>query len=149
MAASQSGSTGKRPARLPECAPEDLAVEVWWEQDGGGLRGHVIVENIGNRACVLPGKPGVTPLGLDGAPLPTQTLITLEMLHPGYVILQPGQRAAARVRWSSWCGPPASDRAQVNWGDGTAIADVHGPVQPQCSPGEPDNLTSSWFNASS
>jgi hypothetical protein len=149
MAASQGGGTGKLPSRLPECAPEDLAVQVRWERDGGGLRGVVIAENISDRACVLPGKPGVIPLGLDGAPLQTQTLITLEMRHPGYVILQPGQRAAAQVSWSSWCGPPASDRAQVSWGDGEVIADVHGPVQPDCSPGEPDNLTSSWFNASS
>jgi hypothetical protein len=22
---------------------------------------------------------------------------------------------------------------------------VHGPAQPECSPGEPDNLVSSWF----
>ena len=32
----------------------------------------------------------------------------------GYVILQPGQRAAP-VGWSNWCGQQASARAQVSW----------------------------------
>ena len=87
----------------------------------------------------------MTPLQHDGAPLPVSTIVGLENLEPGYVILQPGQRAAARVHWGSWCGQEVSDRARVDWPGGSAEANVDGPVQPECVKGRPDNLTSSWF----
>lgn len=132
-------------ASLPLCEPEDLALTVRWEQDGAGLRGEVTARNVGSRACRLAGKPGVTPLGLDGAPLPAETVITLEMRTPGYVALQPGQRATAPLTWRNWCGPDASAHARVSWQGGTAIADVQGPVQPRCSGLEADNLFSGWF----
>jgi hypothetical protein len=109
------------------CGSGDLAVVVSWEHDGDGLRGQVIAENVSGRACRLEGKPGVTPLQPGGAPLPVTTTVTLEMLEPGYVILQPGERAAAPVRWGSWCGQQASDRARVDWPSGSTVATVHGP----------------------
>ncbi len=99
----------------------------------------------GRRACRLAGKPEVTPLAGDGTPLPAQTVVTLEWRSPGYVLLRPGQRAAARVGWSSWCGRQAGGRARVRWDSGEAAAEVHGPAQPECSPGAPGNLVSSWF----
>jgi Protein of unknown function (DUF4232) len=130
----------------PVCEPEDLTVTVRWEPDGsGGLRGQVIAENVGGRACRLPGKPGVAPVGADGTTLPVQTVITMEWVQPGYVILRPGQRAAAAVRWLSWCGQRASDQARVGWGDRSALARVDGPLQPECTAGRPGNLSSSWF----
>jgi hypothetical protein len=135
------GSSGE-----PVCEPGDLAVTVRWDPDGnGGLRGQVIAENVSGRACRLPGKPTVTPVGLDGTPLPVQTVVTMEWVQPGYVTLQPGQRAAAPAFWLSWCGQRASDRARVSWGDHFAMADVHGPHQPECTAGKTDNLSSSWF----
>jgi len=140
-----TGLPGERPPEPPLCEPADLAVAVYWEQDGGGLRGQVVAENVGGRACRLAGKPGVTPLAADGTPLPAQTVSTLEWRSPGYVILEPGQRAAARLGWGSWCGQQAGGRARVDWGSGEAVAEVHGPSQPDCSPGQPGNLTSSWF----
>ena len=132
-------------AEVPLCEAADLAVAVHWAPDGTGLRGQVVAENVGGRACRLAGKPGITPLAADGTPLPAQTVITLEWRSPGYVLLEPGQRAAARVGWRSWCGRQAAGQAQVDWGSGQAVADVHGPAQPECSPGEPGNLVSSWF----
>jgi Domain of unknown function (DUF4232) len=132
-------------AEAPLCEAADLAVVVRWQREGTGLRGQVVAENVGGRACRLPGKPEVTPLAGDGTPLPAQTVITMEWRSPGYVLLQPGQRAAAPVGWSSWCGRRAGGRAQVGWGSGSAVAEVHGPTQPECSPGAPDNLVSSWF----
>jgi hypothetical protein len=130
---------------LPLCGSQDLTVAVHWERDGTGLRGQIIARNVSARACRLAGKPTITPLGLDGVPLPAETLVTLEWLEPGYVVLQPGQRAAAPVTWREWCGKPASERARVSWNDGTTVTQVSGPAQPGCSQGTADNLTSSWF----
>ena len=131
---------------VPLCGSDDLAVVVQWEHSGRGLDGQVIAENVGVRACRLAYKPEVTPLQPDGTPLPVETLVTLEEKIPAYVIIEPGQRAAARVHWGSWCGQQASDRARVDWYGGSTVAKVHGPTQPECSPGQPDNLTSSWFH---
>jgi hypothetical protein len=118
---------------------------VRWERDGGGLRGQVIAENVSGRACLLPGKPEVNPIGVDGRPLPAGTVITLEWRMPGYVIIAPGGRAAAPVSWSSWCGAPAAGRAIVTWeGGGPAEAEVHGPAQPACD-GRSLDLSTSWF----
>ncbi|MGH3281588.1 MAG: DUF4232 domain-containing protein [Trebonia sp.] len=130
--------------QLPTCGPDDVSVTVHWERDGGRLRGRVTVENTGGRTCRLPGKPGVRPLGLDGTPLPVETVITLEMRHPGYVDLEPGQRAAAEVGWGGWNGASASPRAQVSWQGCTAVAPVEGPAQP-ASAQPPCNIFSSWF----
>ena len=131
-------------AEMPACGPDDLTVTVRWERDGGGLRGQVIAENTGGRACRLPGKPGVTPLGLDGKPLPVETIVTMEWLSPGYVALEPGQLAAAPVAWGGWDGLAASSLAQVTWEGGTATAVVEGPPQPAAT-GSLGNISSSWF----
>ncbi|MDQ2811764.1 MAG: DUF4232 domain-containing protein [Actinomycetota bacterium] len=124
-----------------------------WERDGDALRGQVIAENVSGRACRLEAgharlehKPAVTPLQPDETPLPVATIVGMENLEPGYVILQPGQRAAAFVRWGSWCGQQrVSTRARVDWPGGSTVANVDGPVQPECVKGQADNLTSSWF----
>jgi Protein of unknown function (DUF4232) len=131
---------------VPLCGSDDLAVVVIWEQDGPGLDGQVVAENVSGQACRLGHKPEVTPLQPDGTPLPVKTIISLELKTPPYVILEPGQRAAAHVHWwSSWRGQQASDQARVKWTGGSTTAKVHGPTQPECSPGQPSNLTSSWF----
>lgn len=131
---------------VPRCGSDDLAVVVNWEHDGAALHGQVIAENVSGRACRLADKPAVTPLQPDGAPLQVKTIISLELKIPRYVILEPGQRAASRVYWGSWCGQQASDRARVDWPGGSTVAKVHGPTQPECSPGQSTNLTSSWFH---
>jgi hypothetical protein len=130
---------------VPACLPGEVSVTVRWERDEGGLRGQVIVENTGGRACRLPGKPRVRPLGMDGAPLPVRNIITMEWRNPGHVVVEPGQRAAAPLLWAGWDGAGASPRAEVEWGGGTAVAPVEGPVQPT-SAGPARNLTSSWFD---
>jgi hypothetical protein len=67
------------------------------------------------------------------------------MLEPGYVILQPRERAAARVWWPSCCGHQTSDRARVDWPGGSTVAQVRGPTQPECVEDRTRNLTSYWF----
>lgn len=131
---------------VPPCGPDDLTILVKWEHDGIGLRGQVTAENVGGRACRLAGKPEVTPLRSDGSSLPARTITTREWRSPGYVILQPGERAAAQVAWTSWCGQQASDRALVDWPGGSTVAVVHGPAQPECINDHPGNLISSWFD---
>lgn len=114
--------------------------------DDGSLRGDLTVRNRGTVVCRVGGKPALTPLGVDGRPLPAQTVVTMEMRMPGWVVLQPGARAASRVGWSGWCGDPASGRAHVRWEQGEATIMVDGPPQPRCPDGgQPVNLWSSWF----
>jgi hypothetical protein len=130
---------------IPECGSDDLAVSVRWERAGIGLEGQIIVENISGHACRLSHKPWVIPLGTDGRELPVEALITLE-LHLDPVILDPGRRAAAPVGWAGWCGDTASGLVQVKWISGSTVVDVEGPRQPDCpDPGQPTNLSSSWF----
>jgi hypothetical protein len=129
----------------PVCHPNDVSVTVHWERHGNGLRGQVVAENISARACRLPGKPAVVPIGQDGKPLPAETIITMEWISPGYVELAPGDRAAAGVGWGNWCGDQASQRALVRWEGTELVAEVDGPAQPGCEPGKPNNLTSGWF----
>ena len=127
------------------CGPDDIEVEVRWARDGTALRGQLVARNIGGRACRLAGKPTVTPLAADGTPLPVQTVITLEMMQPGYALLQPGDVATSRISWNSWCGQPVSDRAVADWNSGSAVVPVHGPVQPGCDQAQRAQMTSYWF----
>jgi hypothetical protein len=131
------------PDEIPEAVPGELAFSLSWEADDGGLRGELTAVNVGDRPVRLTGKPGVTPIGVDGVPLDTVTAVSLEMRLPGYVVLAPGERATAPVWWSAWDGPPAGDTARISW-DGEAEADVTGPRQPERREGA-TNLSSSWF----
>ena len=58
---------------VPPCAGEDVVVRVIWEREGGGLRGEVVVHNVGDHACRLGGKPSVSPLAADGTAIAAQS----------------------------------------------------------------------------
>lgn len=131
---------------VPLCRSDDVVVSLRWERSGDALVGEVIAENVVGHACRLGGKPTLTPLRQDGEPLPTQHIVTLEARVPSFVVLQPGQRATARVSWGGWCGDPASGRVVIGWEGGSAVADVQGPRQPGCPEGGGANLSSSWFD---
>jgi hypothetical protein len=136
-------------SKLPVCGPDDVRLTVSWEAEGTGLRGQVIAENVSGRRCRLPGKPGVVPVGLDGEPLPVRTTITLEGRSPGYAVLEAGGRAAAPVRWDSWCGEAAGDQALVTWSGHESVtgrATVTGPRQPSCQ-GRSGAIWAGWFDA--
>jgi hypothetical protein len=145
---------GHRPARyvrcpittVPECAPADVHVTLRWRDERGVLVGHIEMHNVSSRAGRLTGKPWVEPVGTDGTPLPVQSIVTLEARVPGYVVLQPGERARARISWPAWDGAPASGRAFVHWPGGAVEVEVDGPAQPaRAGADDPTNLTSSWF----
>jgi Protein of unknown function (DUF4232) len=131
----------------PECRAQDVRVSVQWQhQDDGGLRGRVVVQNTGARACRVSDKPVLRPLDRAGRPLDAHTIVSLEFRHPGFVVVPPGGRAAAAVTWAGWNGPPAGDRALVGWGHPRqeASAAVSGPLQPARTE-PPHNLVSGWF----
>ncbi|MCU1616079.1 MAG: hypothetical protein JWO98_3619 [Frankiales bacterium] len=129
-----------------ECGVADVDVAVTWHDRGGSLTGSVTVRNISRHACRVTGKPGVIPLGDDGAPLDVQTVITLELRRPDHVVLEPGEDARAPINRGGWNGAPAGDQAIVVWGRDrhrTQVT-VRGSRQPH-SRAEPTNISSSWF----
>lgn len=133
-------------AELPECGADDVDVRVRWERDDdGGLVGEVVVANVGGRACRLGGKPALAPLKPDGERLEVANAVALDLRIPGYVVLRPGQRAAASAGWLSWCGEAPADRMMVSWAGGSVVAEVDGPVRPECRTDQPANLSSWWF----
>ncbi|MBV8196030.1 MAG: DUF4232 domain-containing protein [Candidatus Dormibacteraeota bacterium] len=133
---------------VPYCGPDEIEASLAWTMtDRGGLSGRLTLRNVGNRACRVGGKPEITPLAVNGAPLPTQHIITLEKRVPSWTIIGPGESAAAGVWWSGWCGAPASGEVRVAWEQGEATVTADGPHQPQCLGSEaPTNTSSSWFN---
>lgn len=116
----------------------------WSADDNGGLIGWLEVRNDGENAVRLAGKPGLRPLGLDGAPLATECIVTLELRTPGYLDVPSGGAARAPVGWGGWAGPPASGQVEVSFSDLTYIVDVDGPAQPP-GRGPGTNLWSNWF----
>jgi DNA-binding transcriptional regulator YhcF (GntR family) len=131
---------------FPECQPVDLELSLHWDAVDGALGGRLEARNGGRGACRLSGKPMLIPLGNDGAPLPTDFVVTLENAEPGFVVLQPGRSAIARVSWASWDGEPATSRTVVSWPGGAKEITSTGPSQPNSRGlGGARNLSSSWF----
>lgn len=130
---------------IPEAGPPDVAVSLDWHPDGEALRGEVVARNVGNRRVRLTGKPRLIPLDDAGQPLDADAIITLEMLMPGYVELDPGESAAAPVGWAGWDGPPAGPQVRVEWPGGSVDVTTEGPRQP-AGRGPATNLISSWFS---
>jgi hypothetical protein len=83
---------------------------------------------------------------INGNPMDTETVVTLELRLPGHVVIEPGQRVMAPVSWGDWCGPAAvrpstgevARRVSRNHGRETAC--------PGCDRTQPTNTTASWFN---
>jgi hypothetical protein len=123
------------------------AGDVWlsWSPDGqGGLTGWVEVHNSTDNVVRVTGKPSVRPLGVDGAPLATECVVTLELRTPDYVDVPSRGVARAPVGWAGWDGPPASGQVEVTLGGRAYTVDVVGPAQPS-GRGPATNLWSSWF----
>ncbi|ADB35577.1 hypothetical protein Kfla_6582 [Kribbella flavida DSM 17836] len=129
---------------VPEAAPGEVTFTLAWENTDDGLRGMLEAVNVSDHPVRLTGKPGVTPVGTDGIKLDTTTIVSLEALIPGYVVLEPGERATSPVYWSAWSGPNAGDTVIVEWNGCEAEAAVTGPRQPVSREGA-TNLSTSWF----
>jgi hypothetical protein len=128
-----------------DARPEEVQfVLAWHAEEDGGLTGELRVRNTSSRRVRLAGKPGLQPVGVDGVPLDTECVVTLELVLPGYVDIDPGDEASAPVGWAGWDGPPASGEVVVQWPGGGSRVTVSGPRQP-ASAGPATNLWSSWF----
>lgn len=132
------------PITPDEATTGELAFTLAWETFDDGLRGVLEAVNVSDRPVRLSGKPEVTPIGVDGVPLDTETVVSLEARLPGYVVLAPGERATSTIYWGGWDGPPAGDTARIGWSDAEAYAPVSGPRQPADREGA--NLSSTWFD---
>jgi hypothetical protein len=128
-----------------EAQPGELAFSLAWETDEGRLRGVLEAVNVSDHSVRLSGKPGVTPIGVDGVPLDAQTVVTLELRLPGYAVLEPGARATSTVWWHAWDGPAVGDTARITWPGGEADAAVTGPRRPEHREG-PTQLSTNWFD---
>lgn len=129
---------------VSEAGPDDIAFSLTWLPDGDTLKGELEARNVGNRRVRLTGKPQLTPLGIDGRPLDTPTIITLELMLPGFVELDPGESAIAAIGWAGWDGLAAGPRVRVEWPGGQVDVATLGPREPAAS-GPATNLWSSWF----
>jgi hypothetical protein len=129
----------------PEAELDDVTFTLSWRMKDGGLSGELEAVNISNRSVRLSGKPGLTPIGMDDRPLDTDCAVSLEWREPGYVELQPGERASSPVGWGSWDGPPSSGKVIVQWEGGQVEVNADGPRQPT-SNGPGTNLHASWFD---
>jgi hypothetical protein len=129
-----------------ECQPGDVEFALAWQLSEGHLVGQLRARNIGRGACRLSGKPALVPLAVDGTDLGAQTVITLEYIAPGYLVLPPGGTAVAHVGWAGWDGPPASGRVIVRWQAGQQEIRADGPTQPAPPPaGGATNLWTTRF----
>lgn len=127
-------------------ASGDLEWTLAWELEADGrLRGLLRAQNRSSDRVRLGGKPNLTPLRENGAPLGAETVMTLEALIPGHVDLDPGQSACTDVGWAGWDGPDPSGQVRVETAGG-ARADVRvsGPLRPAAT-GPATNLWSGWF----
>ncbi|HST49544.1 DUF4232 domain-containing protein [Jatrophihabitans sp.] len=129
---------------VPEAGPDDVAFSLTWQPDGEALRGELAARNVGNRRVRLTGKPRIVPLDTAGQPLAAEAIMTLELLVPGYVELEPGESATAPVGWAGWDGPAAGPRVRVGWPGGQVDVAADGPREPAGN-GPATNLWSSWF----
>jgi hypothetical protein len=133
------------------CAPADLTLTVSWTKTGTGLSGTIQAHNISASACNLAVKPAIYPLDANGKRLDVQNISTAEG-YAGPSNLNPGATATSTITWASWCGPQAATKAEVEWGAGTATADVNNgaadgarPTTPSCVNGQSGPISSSWF----
>ena len=122
----------------------DVTFTLSWRMRNGRLSGDLVAVNISNHRVRLSGKPGLVAVGTDGQPLDAETVVSLELRWPGYVELNPGERARSPVGWGGWDGPPCSGKVIVRWDGGQVEVNADGPPQPTRR-GPATNLSTSWF----
>lgn len=129
-------------------AARDLEMSLVWRlAASGSLVGQLRARNVSDRRVRLPWKPGLKPLGRDGLGLEVACIVTLEMRHPDYLDILPGEEAVARVDWAGWDGPPAVGDWDVTVPWGAWRVRAEGPRQPD-STGPATNVSSNWWEIS-
>ena len=116
----------------------------WTTQSDGALRGGLTATNVSDRPVRLTGKPALLPLSQNGRPLDAMTVVTAEVVLPGYVVVDPGESVSADVGWGRWNGPDPSGDVIVRWPGGQATIRPDGPRRPAAT-GPATNLWSTWF----
>ncbi len=131
----------------PLCAPADLTLTVSWTKTGTGLSGTITAHNISSSACNLAVKPAIYPLDANGKRLDVQNISTAEG-YAGPSNLSPGRRRPRRSPGPAGAARTAGTKAEVEWGAGTATAEVvaGSPTAPSCVNGKSGAISSSWFS---
>lgn len=116
-----------------ECRPYEVEFTLAWARHSfGHLRGDLVAVNVSDRAWRISYEPEIVPTRTDGLPLWRSPLAhgRPEPVMP-HVVLQPGQRARARVIWVGWDGQPVGHAVVLSWPGGTKLAPTSGPRHPE------------------
>ncbi len=128
----------------PLCQLTDVALTFTWTSTGSGLKGALTAHNISGIACDLAVKPAIYPLGTNRVRLEVTNVVTAEG-YAGPTDLLPNANASSTITWNSWCGSPADNGVQVDWGAGPVTVTVQGPTTPSCVGGKSGSISSGWF----
>ena len=130
---------------VPEAAPAQLLMFLEWRAVAdGSLEGELVVVNAAEEPVRVSNKPILVAMGVDGADLGADMVVTAELRIPDFVVLGPGERALAFVSWGGWNGPACSGRFRIELSGGWTVLSASGPRQPLAR-GPATNLSSSWF----
>ncbi len=100
---------GAPSADLPGCHAADLHADAQWQGAAGSRIGTITVTNNGADACLLAAYPAVRIENMQGQIAPTDNATVTDGTDVGGdIALQPGQQAAADVRWSNQCPQAAA-----------------------------------------
>lgn len=137
------------PPGMPTCRAADLSADAQWQGAVGSRIGTVTVTNTGTGACLLPAYPAVRIENARGQIAPTDNTTVTDANDAGDdIALQPGQQAAADVRWSNECPQAtASDlfRLRITLPDSNGALTVPTSVPPCLGDTQPSHLSQQPF----
>ncbi len=146
------------PSGTPACAADQVDGSAIWQGATGNMVGPLTVTNVGTVPCRLEGPPALVQILSSG-----QGILPIDYVAHGSsdagltapagpVLLRPGDRAAAFLAWSEWCGAPVSGHLELLVTLSSAAGHVTAPVAyalvPRCdTPGLRSTLAGFAFVA--
>jgi hypothetical protein len=118
----------------------------WALNQDGHLVADLRVQNISQRAVRVSGKPSLLPLGVDGQPLDTRYMMTLEGRIPRLRAACVRRRRGGTGRLG-WLDGTARQRLRHRGLAGRPSGSPRVRVRQPTSPGPATNLWSSWFSS--